>query len=225
MRRAVQLAFLVAALAVGLGASADREQYLGKPVQEIRFAADGEIVEADLRMRTGIGIGTPLTVDDVARSIRSLHSTGLFRNIRVDASLTPDDRVELTYVLNLHFRIERVDFDGIPDGESAVRNVVPIRVGDVASLDAIDRGAVEMRDQLVRRGYMEAIVDPAVNFERQTHTAVVTFFVQSGSRANVASIRFEGPREPSATPVSPRCSVGGSAGSSRWLRRGDGQRS
>jgi outer membrane protein assembly complex protein YaeT len=190
------LVVLLATLLIAPMTSAQRERFLGETVGSIRLSADGEIPEAELRERLRTKIGESLDLDEVARSIRSLYATGLFRNIRVDAETGPDGAVELTYVLSLHFRIEAIEFDGMPDSENAIRDAVQVRIGDVASLDAIDRAAVEMRDQLLRRGYMSATVDPAVNFERQTHTAVVTFFIEAGTRAEVASIRFEGSKEP-----------------------------
>jgi len=181
---------------VSLPASAAREDYLGRRVGTIQFTADGEIREAELRQALKIEPGQPLELNDVARSIRLLYADGIFRNIRVEAELAPDGSVNLTYVLSLHFRIESIAIEGAPAGEKSLEQLAPIRVGGLASLDAIDHGAEEMRDQLLRRGYMEAIVDPAVNFERQTHTAIVTYFVEAGARARVRAIRFVGQKEP-----------------------------
>jgi len=194
MRRV--LAVLLLSTLVTASVLAEREDYLGKPIGSITFSADGVINEAELRESLNIEPGRNLDVNEIARSIRVLYATGIFRNIRVDAEFAPDGTVNLTYVLSLHFRIESISVEGAPSAEKSLEQLAPIRVGSVASLDAIDRGAVEMRDQLLRRGYMEAIVDPAVNFERQTHTAIVTYFVEAGVRARVRSLRFKGDKAP-----------------------------
>jgi outer membrane protein assembly factor BamA len=155
---AAALSFLF--VLTGPSLSAAREDFLGRTISSITLTADGKISEEDLRSKLTLATGESLEMDAVARSIRALHASGVFRNIRVDAEHTDDGSVALEFVLSLHFRLDLINFDGLPDGEKAAEQLVPIRIGDVASLDAIDRGATEIQGYLERRGYMEAVVDP-----------------------------------------------------------------
>lgn len=196
--RGLLFALLAAAtLLPGPRVTAERADYLGRTIGEIRLAPDGEVPEQELRARLRVQAGRPLDLDDVAASIRSLYASGLFRTVRVDAELNETGTVDLIFVLSLHFIVETVDFDGIPvDERSAAAQLVRVRVGNVASLDAIDRGAEELQQYLVRRGYMTAVVDPAVSFRRAPHRAAVTYFIDAGTPARVSAIRFDGETAP-----------------------------
>ena len=102
----------------------------------------------------------------------------------------------MTFLLFVNYRVSSVAFDGVPEELSTVKAQVLIRVDEIFSLSAVDRSANAMLQSLRRRGYQEAVVDPATDFRRETRSAEVTFYVTTGPRASVGQVRFEGSLEP-----------------------------
>jgi outer membrane protein insertion porin family len=177
------------------GQSAGPSQF-GREVASVAFRADTEIETGKLGDAVLVREGATLDPIEVDRSIHALFATGQFRDIRVDAVDAEDGRVAVTFQLFVNYRVSSATFDGVPEELSTVKAQVLIRVGEIFSLSAVDRSANAMLQSLRRRGYQEAVVDPATEFRRETRSAEVTFFVTTGLRASVGQVRFEGSLEP-----------------------------
>ncbi|HEY6843530.1 MAG TPA: POTRA domain-containing protein, partial [Thermoanaerobaculia bacterium] len=169
----------------------------GSPiVTQISFTADSNFDTTVLRNYVTQRIGQPLSMREVQNSIKSLFSTGDFRDIRV--SDTPNDSgVALTFALFVNYRVGAINFEGLStaDRDRATRELT-FRLGDVVSLNAIDRSAVAIQAFLNRSGYLEATVDPETMFNRAQSRATVTFHVTRGPRATVGQVILEGNTAP-----------------------------
>ncbi|MGK2857704.1 MAG: outer membrane protein assembly factor BamA, partial [Thermoanaerobaculia bacterium] len=166
--------------------------YYGSEVASVGFQADTQIDTDKLGPIVLVQEGEPLDPLEVDRSIHALYATGQFRDIRVDAARLDDGRVAVTFLVFVNYKIETVAIDGLAKEQDNVRGQVVVQVGDVLSLSAVDRSATAMQLSLSRRGFVEAVVDPATDFRRDTRGASVTFFVTMGPRASVGKVRFEG---------------------------------
>ncbi|HLJ74444.1 MAG TPA: translocation/assembly module TamB domain-containing protein, partial [Thermoanaerobaculia bacterium] len=169
----------------------------GSPVvEQINFTADSNFDTTLLRNYTTQKIGQPLSLREVQDSIKSLFSTGDFRDIRV-TDVPSGNGVALTFALFVNYRVGEIRFEGLgtSDRDRAAREL-NFRLGDVVSLNAIDRSAVAIQAFLDRSGYLEATVDPETVFNRAQSRATVTFHVTRGVRATVGQVTLEGNQAP-----------------------------
>jgi len=171
----------------------------GPNITEITYRADSQFDTSILNQYVNLRVGDRLSVRAMQGTIKNLFATGDFRDVRVDT--TPaQGGVAVTLLLFVNYRIAEVTFDGLggttrdrADRESTVH------VGDVLSLNAVDRSSTAIHDFLERMGYLDATVDPETTYIRQTSRANVVFHVTPGSRARVASVQIDGPVAPFTT--------------------------
>jgi outer membrane protein insertion porin family len=169
-------------------------EYRGLTVLEIRFEPDAVLDVEPLSRHVKLEIGEPLTIADVQSSIKALFGTGDFRDIRVDAEPAAGG-VIVTFRLSLHYRVGTVEFR--VEGEQLERATreSAIEEGEVLSLSRVDRSAVAIDRIYNRFGYLEATVDPEVQFQRAENRANVIFHITSGPRARIGSVDFDGDLE------------------------------
>jgi outer membrane protein assembly complex protein YaeT len=164
----------------------------GPVVASVNFRADSRFDTAALSQYVSVRTGAPLSIREVQSSIKALHGTGDFRDVRVESTTGPSG-VNITFALFINYRVANIRFHGIKnaDRDRALRNLT-IHVGDVFSDDALEHSASAIEDFLRRTGYLQATVDPESAFVREQGRADVTFTVTQGPRANVGSVVISG---------------------------------
>jgi outer membrane protein assembly complex protein YaeT len=170
----------------------------GAPVTAIAFQSDAAFDTSVLKQYVVVKTGQPLSLRDVQSSIKSLFATGDFRDVRVEESAAPNGGLAVTFILSINYRIAEVRFDGVGGNsarEAATRQIT-VRTGDVLSLNAVDHSATAIQEYLSRSGYLDATVDPETTFDRGTSRASVTFHVDKGQLARVASVVVSGNTAP-----------------------------
>ena len=166
-------------------------------VASIEFVAETPVNPERLReLTSNIVVGKPLAIADMQSSIRALHGTGEFGDVRVDASSAGEGALALRFLLYMNYRVREIDFEGLPVSRERLGVSMAVRRDDVLSLNAVDRTAEAIAEELNRRGWLEATVDPEVEFSRAANRADVTFHVNTGPIAKVAGVELEGSLEP-----------------------------
>jgi outer membrane protein assembly complex protein YaeT len=178
----------------------DRRERLSptEPVRTIAFVSDAAFDTSVLKQYVAVKVGQPLSLRDVQSSIKGLFATGDFRDVRVEESAAPNGGLAVTFVLSINYRIAEVRFDGVGGNtarEAATRQLT-VHTGDVLSLNAVEHSAVAIQEYLARGGYLDAAVDPETTFDRATSRASVTFHVDRGQRARVATVAIGGNTAP-----------------------------
>jgi outer membrane protein assembly complex protein YaeT len=173
----------------------------GPIVARVTYRADANFDTSVLGKYISVIPGKPLSLRDVQSSIKSLYASGDFRDIRVETNPVAGDQVEVVFVLSINYRVTEVKFDGLggADRDREERDI-SVRVGDVLSLNAVDRSAIAVTQFLNREGYLEAAVDPDTNFSRATSSAQVIFHVTTGARAKVGAVTIDGDTDPFPKP-------------------------
>ncbi|MDX1584607.1 MAG: POTRA domain-containing protein, partial [Thermoanaerobaculia bacterium] len=187
---------LAALVSVGIvtGASAQIDHPEGT-ITSIEFESDTEYDLSNLQDIVMVSEGMELALVPVQQSIKKLFDTGDFRDIRVEATQTPDGII-LTFSLSINYRIGSIEFEGLDLNRERARNELQFEPEQVLSLNAVDRSAEAVQRMLVRRGFLEATVDPEVRFFRQANRADVILHVERGPQAKIGSIEFEGELAP-----------------------------
>ena len=164
----------------------------GPVVTEITYRADSRFDTSVLGQYVALRVGQPLSIRAMQSTIKSLFATGDFRDVRIET--TPNGNgVAVTLLLFVNYRVPDISFDGLPGSlRDRAERVLTVHIGDVLSLNAVDRSASAVQDLLARLGYLEAAVDPETTFVRQTSRANVVFHVTTGPRAKVSAVQIEG---------------------------------
>jgi outer membrane protein insertion porin family len=166
-------------------------------VASLEFEADSAVNQERLRsVVTSIEPGQPLAISQVQSAIKALYATGEFSDVRVDAAPAGANTIALRFLLFLNYKVGTISYEGLPLERERVAGDVPIRQSGVLSLDSVDRSAAVIVSQLTRRGWLEATVDPEVEFSRRLNRADVIFHVDTGPRARVSEIAFVGETAP-----------------------------
>lgn len=171
----------------------------GAPVAAVNFRSDSRFDASGLAQYVAVKTGAPLSIREVQSSIKSLYSTGDFRDIRVETATAPNG-VNVTFALFVNYRVANIKFTGVQNAnrDRAARELT-IHTGDVFSDNAVEHSATAIEDFLHRSGYLEATVDPESTFVREQGRADVTFAVAEGPRASVASVAITGDIAPFTT--------------------------
>jgi outer membrane protein insertion porin family len=177
-------------------ASADVDDYLGKPVASIRLTTEGhDTADPRLLQILETRVGRPLTMVDVRETMVHLFSLGRFEDVRVRADVAPGG-VALIYELMPVYPVERVQFTGSLDApgvdEGRLRRAVADRYGPLPSAARAPDVAKLLEEQLGERGYLHAAVTPRVELQHTPDRAVLTFRIDAGARARVGAIQIAG---------------------------------
>ncbi len=160
-------------------------------VASIGFAADSAVNPERLgELVAGIRVGEPLRLSDLQAAIKALYGTGEFGDIQVDAAPAASGAVAIRFLLFVRYRVGDISFEGLPIDDSRFDERLAIDEEDTLSLNAIERSAAEIVTELRRRGYLEAVADPEVEYFRAENRANVIFHIEAGPLAHVAAVEF-----------------------------------
>lgn len=164
----------------------------GSVVATVNFRTDSRFDTSALAQYVSVKAGAPLSIREVQSSIKSLYSTGDFRDIRVETAVAPAG-IDVTFALFVNYRVANIRFTGVEnaDRDRAARELT-LHTGDVFSDNAVEHSATAIEDVLHRGGYLEATVDPESTFIREQGRADVTFTINEGPRAHVGKVVITG---------------------------------
>ena len=170
-----------------------------RPISRVDFRADAAFNTADVAQEVTLQPGETVTIRELQSSIKNLYATGNFRDVRVDAAPV-DGGVVLTFSLFLNYRIDEIAIEGLgrSDRNRADRELT-INTGDILSLDAVEDSAAAIEEMLHQQGFLQATVDAETNFDRARSLADVSFDINSGPLAKVATVLIEGATAPFTT--------------------------
>jgi len=121
---------------------------------------------------------------------RALNDPGL-ADALAELPKKQDARVQVGFVLGPLYHLRTITIDG--ELPPAARGILPLKSGDPAVADNVLAAGATLLSTLEDQGYAFARVDPPVAYEDATLPELdVTFHVETGVRASIGEIRFEG---------------------------------
>jgi outer membrane protein insertion porin family len=165
--------------------------YAGRIVQSIELP--GVPDSAHLLEMLPQKSGEPLDRDKVRESIRALFATGRFSDIQ--AEVTPSgSAVRLTFTTLPNFFVGSIDVEGAPShpNHNQIVNASKFQLGELHTLDKIDRALQNIRQLMQENGYYGARVTAESTSNAATQQVSILFHIASGEPAHVGEVKATG---------------------------------
>jgi outer membrane protein insertion porin family len=183
-----------------VSALASMAAYEGHIVKSIELAgvSDSEHLLQMLPLKPG----APLERNNVRESIRVLYATGLFADVQAEAIPSGDD-VLLTFRTSLNFFVGAVDVEGAPSrpNRNQIVNASKFQLGELYTVDNLDRALVNIRQLLQESGYFRARVTPETVSDVDTQQVNIFFHVVPGEPAHIGTVNVTGHSSYSDTQI------------------------
>jgi len=137
--------------------------------------------------------GQPLDRDQVRDSIRILFATGRFADIQ--AEVTPSGAgAVLTFATSLTFFVGAVEVEGAPTRPSynQIVNASKFQLGELHTLDKLDRALQNIRQLMQENGYYRARVTAESTSNAATQQVNILFHITPGEAAHVGEVKVAG---------------------------------
>jgi outer membrane protein insertion porin family len=170
---------------------ASMSAYAGRTVQSIELpgAPDRDHLLQMLPQKAG----QPLDRDQVRDSIRVLFSTGRFADIQAEVTPSGPD-VLLTFTTSLNFFVGAVDVEGYPShpNYNQIVNASKFQLGELHTLDKLDRALQNIRQLMQENGYYRARVTAESTSNAATQQVNILFHITPGEPAHIGEVRVTG---------------------------------
>jgi outer membrane protein insertion porin family len=137
--------------------------------------------------------GEPLDRDQVRESIRVLFATGRFADIQ--AEVTPSgSAVLLTFTTSLNFFVGALDVEGAPGhpNHNQIVNASKFQLGELHTLDKLDRALQNIRQLMQENGYYRARVTAESTSNPANQQVNILFHITAGEPAHVGEVKVTG---------------------------------
>jgi outer membrane protein insertion porin family len=176
----------------GSGAAlASMTRYAGRTVQSIELPGvpDRDHLLEMIPQKTG----QPLDRDQVRESIRILFATGRFADIQAEVTPSGQD-VRLTFTSSLNFFVGAIDVEGAPSRPSynQIVNASKFQLGELHTLDKLDRGLQNIRQLMQENGYYRARVSAESTSNATTQQVNILFHIAAGEQAHIGEVKVSG---------------------------------
>jgi outer membrane protein insertion porin family len=165
--------------------------YAGRTVESIDLPGvpDSDHLLQMLPQKTG----QPLDRDQVRESIRVLFATGRFADIQAESTPSGSD-VRLTFTTSLNFFIGAVDVEGAPShpNYNQIVNASKLGLGELHTLDKLDRALQNVRQLMQENGYYRARVTAESTSNPATQQVNILFHITPGEPAHIGEVKVTG---------------------------------
>jgi outer membrane protein insertion porin family len=167
--------------------------YEGRIVQSIQLpgvpGADREHLAQLLPQKAG----EPLTRERVRESIRALFATGRFADIQAEVKPS-GDAVVLIFATSINFFIGAIEVEGAPGHPSTnqIVNAAKFDLGELHSLDKLDRALENIRQLMQENGYYRARVTAESTSNPTKQEVDIIFHITTGEPAHVGKVKVTG---------------------------------
>jgi outer membrane protein assembly complex protein YaeT len=177
-------------------------EYEGKLVEAIQIPGIPDRDLGHLLQLLPQKAGQPLGRDDVRESIRTLFATGRFGDIQAEVAASGNG-VTLTFATSPNFFVGAVRVDGAPNRPSfnQIVNASKLQLGELHTLDKLDRALENIRQLMQENGYYRAKVTADSKSNAATQQVDIVFRVVPGEAAHVGEVNVTGSSNLSASQV------------------------
>ena len=166
-------------------------QYAGRMVQSIELPG---VPESDrLLQMLPQKPGQPLDRDQVRESIRILFATGRFADIQAEVA-SSDGEVKLVFATSLNYFVGAVDVEGAPahPNHNQIINASKFQLGELHTLDKLDRALQNIRQLMQENGYYRARVTAESTSNPATQQVNILFHITPAEPAHIGEVKMTG---------------------------------
>jgi outer membrane protein insertion porin family len=162
----------------------------------VRFVGSAVVDEQVVRANMQIREGGDLDETALDRDIRTLYRTGLFEDARViktPKSAAEPNTYNLVVEVTPKYRVLAIRYEGNDKvGTSRLQQEVRSRPNLALDERQVKEDSEKIRDYYERDGYNQATVNYAIDRDRATGYATVTFQIREGAKVKIRQVNFTG---------------------------------
>ena len=173
-----------------------RTRYDGKTIKSIRFSGVRNADTGELYALLSMRVNKPLAKESINSDVKALFKTGYFSNVILRMQLAPNDLVMVTFEVVELPRVNLLEVRGAEElYPSDLKKLVPIKEGDVFSLQKVREGVGALKRKYVEEGFFLAEVWYRIGtVNAKTNNVDVFFVVDEGEHIPIAKINILGTR-------------------------------
>ncbi|HXP16457.1 MAG TPA: POTRA domain-containing protein [Terriglobales bacterium] len=147
--------------------------------------------------------GEPLQRESVRLSIQTLHATGRFADIQVEAERAGDGQVKLAFHTRPNFFVGEIFVEGAPNPPAAnqVVNASKLQLGELFVREKLEHALDNVRQLMEQNGYYRSIVSAQDLPHPETQQMDIRFRITPGPQARVGRVTVTGPAGYSAGQI------------------------
>ncbi len=163
----------------------------GESVVAIRIVNEQGRVLSENPLGLAIGLGKPLDSEALRASLRQLHRTGDYADLRAETASVPGG-VRLDFVVRENFFLNEIRVEGLREPPSAGVALASLRLnlGEVFRESDLAEALDRLRQTLREDGFYNARVTPLLTPRPETHQMDITVRVEPGPRARADEMRI-----------------------------------
>src|SRR5580698_883065 len=168
-------------------------QLLGLTILRIGFQGVDESRFTPLPERLGQMVGTPLTEENLARSLRLVYGSGLFETVEVEGVREPSG-VDLIFRGAPRMFIGTVNVVGAKGAtiNTQLERAARLQPGTRFSQARLDLAEEQMRQALADNGFHQPTITHAITTRPGEQLADIAFKIASGPRARIGAVQVSG---------------------------------
>jgi outer membrane protein assembly complex protein YaeT len=168
-------------------------QWEGQPVQRISFEGVAAARLAPLPGHLAQAEGAPLRSQNLRRSLRQLYATGLYENVQVEGSRSPDG-IALVFRGAPRIFIGTVSVDGAKGAtlNTQLQRATQLAPGARFTQAKLTQALEQMRRTLADNGFREPEITQTLTPHPDEQLVDIAFHVVSGPQARVGAVQVTG---------------------------------
>ena len=189
--------------------SAFGQDFNGKRIRDLTFRSDGpirRIERSDIEKLVVLEKGQLYTDSKARATITQLLASDLFWDAQIRVEPVDEASIDVQIVLIRMYEISRIRFDGDPElDRHELMRELDFREGEAYSNDGLERSITRLRSLYQRHGFFDPNIDTGFELEKSGRPElIVTFSIEAGQQARVASLDFDMESPPPADELQSR---------------------
>lgn len=161
-------------------------------VTKIEVEGNTRTTESLIMGVSSVDIGSPLSMSDIAESIRRLYRLGIFSDVSLEAEEDADGLTVYIIVKELP-KLSGLEFKGNKKIKSKdLKKKLGLGVGGYISPFLTHDKKVKIAEQYAEKGYFQAVITPLLEYSSDSTEAILTYEIEEKSKVKVSEVIITG---------------------------------